>query len=154
MSCLGLGVAGCSLQTKRALLCSVDIRGEICVIKEEKLHYWHYMCLVLHYETLKLNPIHHVPLSHHPCVPFLLWGCWSCGPGTPEPSVQWPAASHPLPGRCAAGQQGVGAPWACHSTRVMGLNDSLLTPGDKCVGVTDVHQVRGSAASFCFSAHL
>lgn len=95
MSCLGGGVAGFFSKQKPALLCSVDIRGEIYIIKEEKLYSWHYMCLSLHPETLPNEP--HTPvLSLTTMCPFLLWGYASCGPWTPELSAQGLAIYHPL----------------------------------------------------------
>lgn len=147
MSCLGGGVAGFFSKQKPALLCSVDIRGEIYIIKEEKLYSWHYMCLSLHPETLPNEP--HTPvLSLTTMCPFLLWGYASCGPWTPELSAQGLAIYHPLSwqvcNRVSRELGSLGLSLKKSDLRSMTAPD----PGDKCVGVTDKQQIRESTARF------
>lgn len=135
---------------KPALLCSVDIRGEICIIKEEKLHSWHYICLSLHPETLPTEP--HTPYrvpSLTTLCPFLLWGCGGCGLWTPELSAQW-LATHthtPFLAGVQQGQQGIGLLGLSLKKSDLG-SMTAPDPGDKCVGVTDKHQIKESTAHF------
>lgn len=141
MPCLGLGAASFSQQAEQgsALLCWPQ-RGDLCHQRGEAA----LLALYLPHPPLR-NSTNCTPQTMSSLLsslcPFPSQGLWSYSPWTPERSAQWPAGCLSL----QQGQQGVGAPRACHSRRVMGLSDSLLTLGDKrVVSLMYTHQIRGS----------
>lgn len=133
---------------KPALFCSVGIRGEIWVIKEEKLHSWHYICLCLHPETLPTDPHTPCPLPRHPASLFSLglWELWSLDPKAL--SQRLATHTHTLSWQvCSRVSRELGSLGLSLKKSDLG-STTAPDPGDKYVCVTDKHQIRESRAYF------